>query len=521
MFLKYATIEKHLRIHTIIYLAIPIIIFFLGWLRLPIATALTIILLLAIYLYIKYFQQVETVKKFDDDASVSVSKLCIALLPGIFMVVICGAGGWGFQDADWWKHNAILKDLVNDNWPVIYNNAEGSAMMVYYIAYYLPAALFGKWFGWQAANHALFFITLIGVVLSILWVIALTRSHPFVGGIMFFLFSGMDIIGQIITSASPWYHIEWWARIGQYSSNAALLFWVPQQALPGWLITSLFLCSILHQNFHRHWFFLFSLSFLWSPFITIGLFPLFAGILIIHYTRSRYYLNDMVSFPNFAGSIIGLVFFLYFFSRLDYYPLPAYVKQLGQGGFMWNFNQNNFWFFYILFVLLEFFVLSVFVYYLRKAEKNRDEIKLLVLSVFILIALPFFKYGLHNDLVMRASIPSLFVVLIITVKTIGTLKYKKYAYAAIVGIIAIGGVTPAIETSRHLLIGYRKQIVISIPEKKSIQTIFQLQDEKYRYFNFVGQYLGSVDSFFGKYMKRSTPIHAEKSSDQKGRVFEG
>jgi hypothetical protein len=510
MFLKYATIEKHLKILTIFYLAIPILIFLLGWLRLPIATALTIILLLAIYLFIKSFRQVETVKKSDDDACVSVSKLCIALLPGIFMVVISGAGGWGFQDADWWKHNAILKDLINGNWPVIYNNAEGSAMMVYYIAYYLPAALIGKWFGWQAANHALFLITLMGVVLSILWVIALTRTHPFVGGIMFFLFSGMDIIGQIITNASPWYHIEWWARIGQYSSNAALLFWVPQQALSGWLITSLFLCCILNQTFHRHWLFLFSLSFLWSPFIAIGLFPLFAGILIINYTRSRYYLDDMVSFPNFAGIIVGLVIFLYFFSRLDYYPLPAYVKQLAQGGFMWNFTQNSFWSMYILFVLLEFFILSIFVYYFRKPEKNCDEIKLLVFAVFILISLPFFKYGLHNDLVMRASIPSLFVVLVSTVKTIGTSKLKKYAYAAIVCIIAIGSVTPAMETSRHLLTGYRKHIVISIPEKKSIQTIFQLQDEKYRYFNFIGQYLGSVDSFFGKYMKRSNPIHVER-----------
>ncbi len=55
--------------------------------------------------------------------------------------MLSGIGGIGFQHYDWNKHNAILSDLVRESWPVGYTYYGRPVALVYYIAYYLPAAL--------------------------------------------------------------------------------------------------------------------------------------------------------------------------------------------------------------------------------------------------------------------------------------------------------------------------------------------------------------------------------------------
>jgi hypothetical protein len=70
-----------------------------------------------------------------------------------------------------------------------------------------------------------------------------------------------------------WDHIEQWSIGWQYSSNAALLFWVPHQALAGWIASGLLLYAILYSPQRKYSLFYFSLTALWSPFVAIGLLP--------------------------------------------------------------------------------------------------------------------------------------------------------------------------------------------------------------------------------------------------------
>lgn len=109
-------------------------------------------------------------------------------------------GGWGPLDSDWLKHNAILRDLITESWPVIYDVSGHKIMLTYYTAYQLPAAVVGKLLGWQAANHVLFAYTTIGFCLSALWVWVLTGGGRWWIIMIFLAFSGMDFIGRIIST---------------------------------------------------------------------------------------------------------------------------------------------------------------------------------------------------------------------------------------------------------------------------------------------------------------------------------
>ena len=58
--------------------------------------------------------------------------------------MISGAGGVGYQDSDWKKHNALMKDLQERSWPIVYTRDGVPLPLVYNIAYYMPAALAGR-----------------------------------------------------------------------------------------------------------------------------------------------------------------------------------------------------------------------------------------------------------------------------------------------------------------------------------------------------------------------------------------
>jgi hypothetical protein len=74
-------------------------------------------------------------------------------LPSFLWVALSGIGGFGLQNWDFNFRNAVLHDLVDYSWPVVYPQGR---ILLYYFTYWLPAALAGKIFGWFGANIFLF-----------------------------------------------------------------------------------------------------------------------------------------------------------------------------------------------------------------------------------------------------------------------------------------------------------------------------------------------------------------------------
>ena len=86
-----------------------------------------------------------------------------------------GVGGFAPQATDWIKHNAVLSDCVRQPWPVVLMDRADRWPLVYYLAWYLPAALVGKVAGYAAAQVALWVWTSLGVMLAGGWFARLTR----------------------------------------------------------------------------------------------------------------------------------------------------------------------------------------------------------------------------------------------------------------------------------------------------------------------------------------------------------
>jgi hypothetical protein len=230
---------------TWIYLALPFILFCMGWLRLSVAVPIVALILWVIYQLIKYVPDSKTTSHF------LLSTFYLLLFTALW-VFLSGVGGYTFQNWDHHWRNAVLRDLITYNWPVIYSSPEQGPvkMLVYYVGYWLPSALVGKAFGWEAANFFLFLWTWLGVFLVVIHlckgvVAAPMRTIQY--ALLLIFFSGMDALGAILfakdypTLWPPIQHLEIWAGTLQYSSFTTQLFWVFNQAVPAWLCCALIL----------------------------------------------------------------------------------------------------------------------------------------------------------------------------------------------------------------------------------------------------------------------------------------
>ena len=364
----------HLRRATLLFLTLPLGVFFAGWLRWPLAVVMCAAMVAAIWRDGDNADTAGTVPAADP-AGVSWRGWFLAfVLPGAVLTGLSGAGGWGAGDSDWLKHDTILRDLLERPWPVTYESGRGPVLLVYYVTYYLPAALLGKLAGgsWAVASQALALTTFLGVVLAGGWMVALARrgggreagrglpgvAVTLVAAAVFFGFSGLDVLGKMAVNLffrlpvfyGDWGDIEWWAQFAQYSSNAATVFWAPQHAFGAWLTTALALDDWFRGRGPEGRGVLYvALALAWSPFAAVGLLPLVGGmilwrrvhagnhsewyvwrgslsLLLARLRETRHWWRRLFTVANGAGVLAGGMFALFLAAHFQSYPLPDQYK---------------------------------------------------------------------------------------------------------------------------------------------------------------------------------------------------
>jgi hypothetical protein len=429
---------------SMVYLGIPLALFLVGWLRTPFAVALLGLLCLAFYIAWRMCYTVSPPFRIE-------SKKIVLICVAICWVCFGGAGHVFYANRfDWSLRDAVLHDLTVASWPTGYNIG-GSVLWFLRcpIGYYLPAALGGKIFGMTNADAILWLWTTIGVWIF-LSLLPIQSRHPGKMGIAIItvvLFSGMDIIGWLSLRGffPPFYrHLEWWAQLFQYSSNSTLLFWTPNHALPAWIATALF---------WRHWRtdafiilspFLLALLLIWSPFPMIGMLPFYAllAFRVIQDKKVRVFNLPLMGISLLLTCVVGA------YLSMDIGSIPS--------GF--TMDANYFFFFirrYPLFVILEFGLLAALLW-----KSSRGPIFLL--SVFVLLGLPFIRFGPGNDLTMRGSIPALTFICIATLDFLQqSTKELRGRMIAVCLILILGAVTPIHEIYR----------AVSFPHWKPSQTL--------------------------------------------------
>lgn len=433
------------------YFAVPFLIFAAGWFNLPAALIATVLVTSGTVLAIHSAPRTD-VTVFTKARNIV--PLLAAVVLGAVWVFYSGIGGFTFQNSDFRWRNALLKLLVEQEWPVIVTETapyyEGPVALVYYFAFWLPSALVGKAFGLHAAELCLYFWSVLGVLLVFYFLCQVRGKFTFTPLILFIFWGGLDVVGMILfyNSSAPMFfntqHIENWAWGFQYSSITTQLYWVFNQAIPAWLLTLLLLSA--EDNKNRVYIYGFSLIFCTLP--AIGMLPVVACLVITRLVRQfrardrkkKFSVclwamaEELFTLQNvLAGGFVGLSSFL--FLRIN-----------ANGTTMVKNDMKTLMASYLVFVLLEAVVYFIVIW---RAERTNV---LYYLSLILLLLFPFIKVGEHVDFVMRASIPAMVILCTLLVESLDryTAERKRLLAVVLVCLLVLGSFSAVHELMRSL-----------------------------------------------------------------------
>ncbi len=499
----------------VFYIYIPIFIFIIGWLRTPLAvlaSVTTAILLINFYRSISSHKN-SGVGKFPDRVKLQIGLIYIASL---FLLATLGVGGIAGQTADWDKHNTILQTLIVEDWPVVLKFDNSRYILSYYLAYYLPAAVIGKLFGWTAANIFLLAYTAAGLSAVAMMVGGITRANCFLALAFIFIFTGFDLLGSwsifLVTGEARF--DDWWAHAFQYTSNIIQLFYVPHVAVAGWIMAGLFVISSRRSMISGYALAIVPLSLFWSPFLALGIAPI-AGFMVLveiknavqKKTMSKYWSKEFL-INSICALLLGTIFLAYFYARLqapESHTIDGEYQQFSR--IITRFTFPNKLAVYLIFAFLEVGVWTALIIAINK--RFNFEIlstSILLPAVVFLFLLPLLPpFGFYNDLALKASIPALFVLSIYALESL-IIGRKKFTCIPVMSILLILSVaTVGVSTYNMVLIrpnyGDRSLYMLKSDRVKNLQELHADIARRSK-LNFASQYLGYEDSFFGRHFAR-------------------
>lgn len=410
--------KKKLNLFSIAYIYVPVFILIIGWCRLWFSIPILFVLGYAFY---------RVCSKHDGKEQINFkpAEMFLCFL-AIFMIAIySGWGGIAPQSGDWGKHNAILRDLIQKDWPVIYENHGVSSMLTYYLGQYMVPALGGKVLykclelcsftdvlepnrsgcSFFAAEMVMFMWNSMGLFLvwGQLFFLLHDPGKKFLVGIIFCFFGNPLVLGKFVYSLAGFdpgymdYHrLDHEIYLLQYTTNFALLRWVFQHCLVPWMVMGM----VLNRSTDIETYIFVGLPVvIYSPFAFLGMLPFMFVNLIRRMIKEKklIVIKACFSIPNVLTVFsLGSFLFLFFFS----YLVAEKPKEQNFSLYL-HFNAQDM-FFYTIFCLFTF---GIYTFYLIKDFRKNPFWWTAVIS---LLVLPFFRMGEYNDLVMRASIPALF-----------------------------------------------------------------------------------------------------------------
>ncbi len=256
---------QQIRKAAILYMALPLLCFFCGYLR-----WYFMLLCVGTLAVVTWYALRSSGEKADsvidtDRQLVRISWKTIALVFGVSMIwtYLGGMNGYFYQSWDWAWRNAVYFDLIEYDWPVVY--PQTGAALVYYLGHWLPPAALAKGIaaltgsleaGMTAGRFLLWLWSGMGltmIMLMLFYVLkATTWRRRIFAVLLFIFFSGMDVIGVVGSGKTDvflnpevtnWlqFHLERWCFGYEVSSVTTCVFWVFNQAIIPWMITLLFL----------------------------------------------------------------------------------------------------------------------------------------------------------------------------------------------------------------------------------------------------------------------------------------
>lgn len=421
----------------ILYILLPISIFFFGWLRWYIALPLNLVIL--------YFAKVLflelTARKVSIIRKESILFWIIVICASVFWVYFSGIGGFSFQNWDHIFRNAVYRDLCNYSWPVIYDlslepenvqkiTGGEKSSLTYYFTWWLPAALLSKFFSLSEFSSflVLYIWACLGIFLTLFFIVRYYKKCSYIILIVLIFFSGLDAVPIYIKHhiVATTQHIEWWASFFQYSSNTTMLYWSFNQAIPIWLMLSIF----INLKNSRCTLGLISLSIAYSVWSTFGLVPYGIYLLCKKFKQS-------VSFNNIVIPAIMLLFFgsFYLASNNENTSIHAIFE---------NKEPNL----TIIVSYIEFAFIEFLIYFILMGRKAFSY-RFYWITLLELLIIPLF-YIRVRDFIPRASIPALFLLMCYVINYLLDLNLSIFRKSIFIVALIIGALTPYTEINRSI-----------------------------------------------------------------------
>jgi len=398
---------------SLLYIAIPALLFIAGWLQVFIAVPLILLTLWGIYRSLLGAWDYNSLEKIESTFRFKLAQYLPIVLLVIFFVICSGLGGFSAQDGDYYKHNAFFRDLTEYSWPIGYHHTgpDGEPRVLNtYFGYYLPAALVGKMFGWSAGYFFSFLWACSGLLLSILWILRFVRGWPILFALMFLIFGGLDVFGwHFVVGADRfgmfgYTYARWMVNYTTHAGSDILngIFWLlgsnhnfitngPHHIFPSWVcILMLFHDAVRRESNDRTLFIASFLPFV-SAFASIGLFPfVLLGLFHNRLKKSFTWQNLLV------GPLLVVVAGLFLISNNG-----QFTK-----GWVWTFVDMGETFP----ILILFYLLGFGSYFLvmpkSKRYFKRNEMFWLYGAVICILVFPVYRMGLWMDFPIKAFIPS-------------------------------------------------------------------------------------------------------------------
>jgi len=368
--------------------------------------------------------------------------LLLCFVVAAILYVLGGEGRLFYANTDWQVRDAVLGDLATYPWPFAYTEAAGPIILRAPLGMYLIPALAGKAFGAVAADLAMLFRNAgMLAILFALGSVLFPSGRSRLGALVVFLgFSGLDIVGQIIVDAVIGTgmpdHLEAWAGI-QFSSHVTQAFWVPQHALAGWIAACLFLLWKDARLPLGVFLATVPLIGLWSPLALMGALP-FAALAGLRALADRSLRPADIALPA-ATTLLAAPGMLYLVAGGGSVGIHFMALPIGR---------------WLLFELIEVapFIAAVIVLGVRGRLANAT----VGTVVGCLLVMPFVQVGNSVDFTMRASIPALAILAVLTAQAIQSVtvadgRERRAWRTGLIVALVIGSVTGLFEVRRSLI----------------------------------------------------------------------
>ncbi len=378
----------------LLYLCVPALIFAVGFLTPVIAVPIVILAAAAFILVWSHGKR---------DGSPGAAPLLIALVGAGLAVFLTGFPDGPFA-WDWIKHWAVLQSLTTHPWPVVETIKGSPEYLRYYTGAYLvpalilkaipaiaPALAYGAWLflGYVLVFRAVGAIgkTWIGHVAAIVLIMVIGGADVYADQI-WRLINQLPALPWLGVHYDPWMSTTLRGPPFEYSSFVTSIAWVPNQAIPTFLVAAILLLRTDKGGTSATYLGYGALA-VWAPFGMIGLLP---HMLLMSWQRRRQLLSWPVILGAMAGGAIALPTAIYLSTDLPTGSLcitclPERVQLLAP---------------IYLFLFVELIPIGL----ILGKRIIRDPLS--ATSLAVLVVLPFL-HGSHGDIVMRGAIGPLFI----------------------------------------------------------------------------------------------------------------